>query len=461
MKPFHNTNENAADGTSEPRQRFAVPLFWRIFLMVWLAMALTLAAGQLVSRLLVAQEQQAMARQLGLYELGLEALALSQSRGSDVARQFLRAQGRSLGLHLILAAPEASGDAGRSRNLPASVQNRMDSHWFALKPAVIELADNYRLIASPRGKSAGWLAPGFLRAINAGFAVVLISLACWLIARRLSRPLKTMEATARAIAAGDKSLRVDPKVASRRDEIGALAKAFNAMTAQLWGLLERQQQLLRDISHDLRTPLARQRVAIELALDDGGDSTLLNSILRQNERLEAMTEQVLTLYRLAAQGEQFAHQPVAVMELLNAVLQDAADYARGRDVQCRLNASEPAIHTLVLGDAGLLHRAFDNILQNALDHTPPGQAVTVEVKIADNRLLIEMTDSGPGAPEAALEHLFEPFYRSDQSRGGSGWGLGLAIAKKVIEAHDGQVSAANASGGGLLVQVQLPVFVLS
>ncbi|HEV8078045.1 MAG TPA: HAMP domain-containing sensor histidine kinase [Marinobacter sp.] len=460
MKSFYNTNDNAADGASGPRQRFAVPLFWRIFLMVWLAMALTLAAGQLVSRLLVAQEQQVMTRQLGLYELGLEALALSQSRGSDVAHQFLRTQGRSLGLHLILAAPEA-GNASHSRNLPTSVQNRMDSHWFALKPAVIELTGNYRLIASPRGKSAGWLAPGFLRAINAGFAVVLISLACWLIARRLSRPLKTMEATARAIAAGDKSLRVDPKVASRRDEIGALAKAFNAMTAQLWGLLERQQQLLRDISHDLRTPLARQRVAIELALDDGGDSALLNSILRQNERLEAMTEQVLTLYRLAAQGEQFARQPVAVMELLNAVLQDAADYARGRDVQCRLNASELAIHTLVLGDAGLLHRAFDNILQNALDHTPPGQALTVVVTVADNRLLIDITDSGPGAPDAALAHLFEPFYRSDQSRGGSGWGLGLAIAKKVIEAHDGQVSAANASGGGLLVQVQLPVFVVS
>jgi two-component system OmpR family sensor kinase len=461
MKPVHSKNNSGADEAAEPQRRFTVSLFWRIFLMVWLAMALTLGAGQLVSRLLVAQEQQAMTRQLGLYELGQEVLALSQNGGADAARQFLRQQGRTLGLHLILAAPEASGEPGHSRNLPASVQKRMDSHWFALKPAVIELAGDYKLIAWPRGKSAGWLSPGSLRFINAGFAVVLISLACWLIARRLSQPLKTMEATARAIAAGDKSLRVDPKVASRSDEIGALANAFNAMTAQLWGLLDRQQQLLRDISHDLRTPLARQRVAIELALDGGGDGALLNSILRQNERLEAMTEEVLTLYRLAAQGEQFACQPVAVMELLSAVLQDAAGYARGRDVKCRMNASEQATHVLVLGDAGLLRRAFDNILQNALDHTPPGQALTVAATVADNRLWIEFTDSGPGAPDEALAHLFEPFYRSDQSRGGQGWGLGLAIAQKVIFAHDGEVSAANAVAGGLVVRVQLPVFVVS
>ena len=143
------------------------------------------------------------------------------------------------------------------------------------------------------------------------------------------------------------------------------------------------------------------------------------------------------------------------------MLQDAAGYARGRDVKCRLNASEQATHTLVLGDTGLLHRAFDNILQNALDHTPPGQALTVAVTVADNRLWIEITDSGPGAPDEALAHLFEPFYRSDQSRGGPGWGLGLAIAQKVIVAHDGEVSAANAAAGGLVVQVKLPVFVVS
>ena len=154
MKPSHNTNTNAADGASGPGRRFAVPLFWRIFLMVWLAMALTLVAGQLVSRLLVEQEQQAMARQLGLYELGQEALALRQSGGGDAARKFLRQQGRTLGLHLILAGPETSDGLGHSRNLPANVHNRMDSHWLALKPAAIELAGNHRLIAWPRGKSA-------------------------------------------------------------------------------------------------------------------------------------------------------------------------------------------------------------------------------------------------------------------------------------------------------------------
>ena len=190
------------------RRRFMVPMFWRIFLMIWLAMAVTLLAGQVVSRLLVAQEQEAMTRQFGLHELGQEALSLSLAGNAEAARRLLREEGRKRGVHLLLAAPAEAGEQSRRRRLPAAVHHRMQSQWFALKPAVIELAEDYQLIAWPRGPSAGWLAPGFLRAINASFAVVLISLACWLIAQRLSRPLKTMEATARAIAGGDNSLRV-------------------------------------------------------------------------------------------------------------------------------------------------------------------------------------------------------------------------------------------------------------
>lgn len=449
----------ASIGNSPPQRRFMVPLFWRIFLMIWLAMAATLMAGQLVSRLLIAQEQQTMARQFGLFELGQEALQLSQQRGDHTARRYLRDEGRKLGMHLLLAAPAGAGENGHRRRLPASVHNRMQSHWFALKPAVIELAEGYQLVAWPRGNSAGWLGPRFLQFVNAGFAVVLISLACWLIARRLSKPLKTMEATARAIAAGDNSLRVAPEVAARRDEIGQLASAFNAMTGQLWGLLERQQQLLRDISHDLRTPLARQRVAIELASDEGGDATLMNSILRQNERLDAMTGQILTLYRLAAQGGQIAWEPVMPVQVLVAVQQDATGIVQQHNISCRLEAGEQVAGTLVLGDAGLLRRVFDNILQNALDHSPPGQPVTLRVATTGEYLSIEFADRGPGAPEETLQHLFEPFYRNDQSRGSHGWGLGLAIAQRIILSHKGQVTAFNADAGGLVVRVQLPIFV--
>ena len=139
----------------------------------------------------------------------------------------------------------------------------------------------------------------------------MISLACWWIARLVSRPLKHMESTAQAIAAGDNSLRVSEKIAQRRDEVGQLATAFNAMTEQLCSLLERQKHLLRDISHDLRTPLTRQRIAIELANEAGADEELMASILRQNERLETMTGQILTLYRVTEAGGDIEREPLA------------------------------------------------------------------------------------------------------------------------------------------------------
>jgi signal transduction histidine kinase len=266
-----------------------------------------------------------------------------------------------------------------------------------------------------------------------------------------------MESTAQAIAAGDTRLRVPQRIARRRDEVGQLATAFNAMTDRLCQLLERQNHLLRDISHDLRTPLARQRVAIELASDTGADPAMMASILRQNERLETMTGQILTLYRVSENGDAMEREPVQPLELINRVLQDAADFAAQRGVDCQLDATGASRAVSVRGDAGLLQRAFDNVLQNALDHTPSGKSVRVSVSAPDGSLQVDIADDGPGAPEELLQHLFEPFFRADKSRGGKGWGLGLAIARDIVAAHGGTITARNQPGGGLEVNIRLPV----
>ena len=141
------------------------------------------------------------------------------------------------------------------------------------------------------------------------------------------------------------------------------------------------------------------------------------------------------------------------------VLQDAADYAEHRRVDCKLVASEESKAVSVLGDGGLLQRAFDNVLQNALDHTPPGKSVKLSLSTGNERIRLIVADEGPGAPEDLLQHLFEPFFRADKSRGGKGWGLGLAIARDIIQAHNGHISARNRDEGGLEVILELPVFV--
>ena len=153
-----------------------------------------------------------------------------------------------------------------------------------------------------------------------------------------------------------------------------------------------------------------------------------------------------------------AREPLRVVNVINRVLQDASDYAEHRGVDCKLLVSPECARTSVLGDEELLQRAIDNILQNALDYTPPGKAMHIGVKASGNWLSVIIEDEGPGVPEDLLAHLFEPFFRADKSRGGKGWGLGLAIARDIVSAHDGKISAEVGESGGLRVTVRLPLF---
>tara|TARA_R110002074_G_scaffold251739_1_gene423263 strand:- start:8623 stop:9939 length:1317 start_codon:yes stop_codon:yes gene_type:complete len=434
------------------RRRLIVPLFWRIFLLIWLAMAAAMIVSGLASSVLLDRERVAIERQLELRDLGFEVAAVRDSRGRRDAHRFLKSQGDELGLHLMMI------DADDDNRLPAAIRSRIKSGWYRQKPAIVDVGDGYRLVAWPKMHGEGWLEPRVFRFMEMGLAFVLITLACWLIARFVSRPMRHMESTARAIAGGNIELRVNERIAARRDEVGQLATAFNAMTDQLCTLLDRQKQLLRDISHDLRTPLARQRIAIELASEGGVEEELMASILRQNERLDTMTGQILTLYRVTEQGGDIAREPVRPVDLLNHVLRDSAEYAEYRSVDCKLVSMPESTGVSLLGDVGLLQRAFDNILQNALDHTPPGKVVHVALTVSAGWISLMIEDEGPGVADEILEHLFEPFFRADKSRGGQGWGLGLAIAKHIILVHDGEITANNSERGGLQIVVRLPVF---
>ncbi|WP_166268023.1 sensor histidine kinase [Marinobacter caseinilyticus] len=433
--------------------KWSFPLFWRIFLLIWLAMAFTVVASNMATRELIDRERLSIERQEGLRGLASEAVNIRESEGRGATWRYLKEQGRALDLHLVLIDSDERGD-----ELPKSIRERMGAGWHRYQPAVINVEKGYRLIAWPRLGGEGWLDPRMFRMLELGLGFVIITLACWWVARRISQPLRHVETTAQAIAHGDLSQRVSQRIAGRHDEIGALAQAFNGMTEQLCTLLERQKHLLRDISHDLRTPLARQRIAIELAADGQADPELMASILRQNERLEAMTSQILTLYRVLEKGGDIEREPVHLASVINRVLGDAADYAEHRQVDCHLTVSTRCQQLTVLGDAGLLQRALDNVLQNALDHTPPGHTVSLSLSERQGRVLCDIADSGPGAPVASLAQLFEPFYRTDEARSGHGWGLGLAIAKDIMTAHDGSIGAVNGPKGGLVVSLVWPVF---
>jgi signal transduction histidine kinase len=434
--------------------RLRITLFWRVFMSIWVAMAITLIAGHMTTQTLQDRERAAIERQAGLRDVAMQALSFRRDDDGGSLWRYLKSEGQRLDLHLRLIEVNQNDE-----DLPQVIRERLESSgWYSLRPAVIPVADDYQLVAWPRKGAEGWVDARLYRWLEVMLAFVIITLACWWVARRVSRPLKHMESTARDIAGGFTDLRVSPSIVSRGDEIGALATAFNGMTERLCYLLERQKHLMRDISHDLRTPLARQRVAIELATDGSVDDEMLASILRQNERLEAMTAQILTLYSVSEQGGDIQREPVQLLHVLNRILADAADYAEHQGVDCRLTVMPDSERALVLGDPNLLQRAFDNVLQNALDHTPPGQPVIISLKTAGQKLVVGITDAGPGVPDNTLSHLFEPFYRADKSRGGEGWGLGLAIARDILGLHDGRIEAFNGDQSGLVVNLSLPIF---
>ncbi|MBS3803621.1 MAG: HAMP domain-containing protein [Oleiphilaceae bacterium] len=361
--------------------------------------------------------------------------------------------------------------------------------WLALIIAVIagHLMVHYFADAiagiHPLNWSPGGLDPGestaFYPVIALAPGLVIMTLVSWWWTRRVSAPLRQMETRAYAITDGDMPANGPGALDERRDEIGALSRAFSTLAAQAGANRDHQRTLLRDLCHDLVIPLSRQRKAIELA-DDGLDqSRSLDAVLRQNRRMEVMTDQVLTLYRLAEKGSDIAREPVNLVRMTHRVLQDATEYAEQRGVDCRLNVAPQCRAMTVLGDPGLLHRALDSVLQNALDRTPPGQSVvlTVSEHTGPDRqrlsshskkdsgprrhvrhIRCDIKDSGPDVDEARLDTLFEPFARETGAGAGRGWELGLATAANIMRSHDGGVVAEQVPGGGLVVSLVWPVF---
>ena len=250
---------------------------------------------------------------------------------------------------------------------------------------------------------------------------------------------------------------------SRRDEVSGLMRDFDAMAERLETLLKAQSRLLNDISHELRSPLARLNVALGLARQrsDSQSSDMLDRIELEASRLNELIGRILTLARLE-DGEQLVPQtPVPLDEVVVSVVEDAEFEAQARN--CHVKASVPEGDWQVRGNASLLHSAMENVVRNAIRYTQEGTSVEVELasegRAGLSEAVIRVTDSGPGVPADALGKLFEPFYRLDEARGRhtGGVGLGLAITERAVRFHGGKVRAYNRDRSGLVVEIRLPL----
>ena len=294
-----------------------------------------------------------------------------------------------------------------------------------------------------------------VRAVLFTFALIISGVVCWWLARYVSKPVERLQSSARSLARGNLEARVGEEFSRRRDELGVLARDFDTMADHVRNLIASKEALQRGMSHELRSPLARLRVASGLARRPGEDvARQLDRIDLEAERLDTLIGQMLQLSQLRAVEPVLPRGPVDLTSLLSEVVEDARLEASAANKNV---AWTPGAAFVVEGDHSLLRSAIENVLRNAVRFTKQGTAVAVTLE-RDSDAVIVIQDRGPGVPEADVDRIFEPFFRVAEARDrdSGGTGLGLAITSRVVTLYGGKVKARNSPDGGLRVEIRLP-----
>lgn len=290
-------------------------------------------------------------------------------------------------------------------------------------------------------------------------ALLASGVVSYFLATAISRPVTKLRHATVALADGDLDVRVADSVGQRRDELGLLGRDFDSMAESLQRASTRQTELSRNISHELRSPLARMRVAVELAKQKLGDMPEFNRLDTEAERLDALIGQILSYTKLDASPDTDP-EPIELADLVGEVVENVnyeckAEGIDGISVVAQIDASP-----VIRGHLDAMISAIENIVRNAVHHSPPGSDVKIRLSQDDENALIEIRDHGPGVDEEDLGRLFEPFFRTQKSaetKNSRGTGLGLAIAERAVAVNGGTLSARNHPDGGLLVLVRVPL----
>lgn len=290
-------------------------------------------------------------------------------------------------------------------------------------------------------------------------ALLVSGFVCYLLTRYLTAPVLRLRRAAQQIAAGNLSTRASTTIAPRRDELGDLVTDFDAMAAQIEALVSRQRQLISDVSHELRSPLARLNVALDLARQRKGNDPAFDQAEQDTALLNEMIGRLLTLAKLDISAQPLPMTQVDLTDLVSQVVRNANFELQSPEDRVQF-AAEGRLS--VLGNPELLHSAIENVVRNAIHYTDPG--TQVEIRVASDHsaekplVRIEIRDHGPGLPESELTNIFRPFYRVTKARDrqSGGAGLGLAIADRVIRTHNGSIHARNLAPKGLLIEILLP-----
>jgi two-component system sensor histidine kinase CpxA len=449
-------------------------LYWRIFLAFWVALALILVGTLTVAVNATAHRTDRPWVVRG--QLYGQAARAFESGGPDALERWLKSLGGDSAGRTYIVGPDGREMLGRA--LPASLgsADAKSGAAGAIAPiggALVLVApggNTYHVVIAPVRDSPRLFGELELPGVPLSLLVIALGVSagvCYFLARYLAAPVDRLRLATRRMAAGDLNARVLPAMRGRKDDLGLLAADLDAMAERLRQLLEAKQQLLRDVSHELRSPLARLQLALSLARrENGAAERHLARIGSEADRLEQLLARTLKLVRLERPPGALEQVSVEVGELLRSI---AADVAIEADAQGCLVNLQTQSGLVVSGDPELLRSAFENVMRNAVRYSPPGALVEVAARRvvparSGDAIEVSVRDCGPGVPEKDLGLIFEPFYRVEparEHRSAGGEGLGLAIAARAVALHGGSIEARNLEVGGLLVSMTLPAMARS
>jgi two-component system OmpR family sensor kinase len=429
-------------------------LFWKIFIAFWVALVAAAVGSGTVVWLQRAGADAAPKEFAAGARGGIDmAAAMLRDDGVEALRGWMQHRRHPAPLYIVdeagrdvLGRPVPEAALARAREI---VRRRGDS--FRARSVVGAGGERYLVFApvqpGMRLPPRPLLEPWQLIAIGLATSLVFSAALAWY----LARPIRSLRSAFDGVALGRLETRVSPQIGSRRDEIADLGRDFDRMAAQLQSLIDAQRRLLHDVSHELRSPLARLHAAIGLARQDPRRlEASLERIEREAARLDELVGEVLTLARLEGGTASGPEETVDLADLVANIAADARFEAEAAGRSVRLESDD---EVRVRGRAELLHRAVENVVRNAVKYSFPGTTVEVKLAAAGERARLSVIDRGPGIAPGEEERIFEPFYRG----AAGGFGLGLAIARRALAAHGGGIRAANAEGGGLRVDMELPL----
>lgn len=442
-------------------------LFWKLFAAFWLTTIVILTVTIFVS-FRIAQEESEESF-VDPREVDAHLQAILQTTGIEGIREYIRDPGNFPPGQTVYLVDEYGNDL-LDRRLPKRVQSRTRRVWSSinergrdrrggdrpprrLRQSLLETADGKVSLAMPGPAPPprfGIFSSGSGRWTVLALAAAISLFSFWLLSRSLIRPVAQISETSARLAAGDMGARVGTSAYSN-DEFGRLAVQFDRMAEDLDAQSRMRREMFRNIAHELRAPLTRVQIAIELLERKPERSTEnLERIRYEIGRVEALASQVLSL----ARAEQIldSNDVTLLTEVAEQIARDAEFEATSRKVQMRYDGTQEALQ--VRGSPDTIASAIENVVRNAVQQTPPGGEVILTME-GGSPCVVRVTDTGPGVPEEALVRIFEPFYRIDTNIPGAG--IGLAITRRVLRQVGGEIKAKNRPGGGLEVTMYFPI----